>query len=141
MRRHCWSVRSRSWPPIHELWTVQGAAEAHDSGPQRGRPRRWSVDRQRNPNGSRAAAREEEAQRLLLATLDSSGGLRERRIRGASSTGVISPELHDELIAGGMTRSEVNQLEREVRSKPGLTARSSPRCAGASPSIHSMRKG
>jgi hypothetical protein len=121
----------------------KGAAEAHDSvAATRQAAAMVSLIDSAIANGSRAASREEEAQHLLLVALDNAGRPGGKtRSPGAASIDAVSPELRDELIAGGMTRGEVNQLERALRANPGLAARERAALRGRLAVDSSMRKG
>ena len=121
----------------------KGAAAAHDSVAAAGQAEAMVllID-SAIASGSEAASRVEEAQRLLLAVLDSGGRPGgNARPRAASSSGVISPELRDELITGGMTRGEVDHLERELRASPGVAARELAAVRGQLAVDSSMRSG
>ena len=121
----------------------KGAAAAHDSVAAAGQAEAMVplID-SAIASGSEAASREVEAQRLLLAVLDSAGRTGgNARPRAPSSTGVISPQLRDELIAGGMTRGEVDHLERELRASPGVAAQQLAAVRGQLAVDSSMRRG
>ena len=71
-------------------------------------------------SGSQAETQHEETQRLLLAPFDSAartGSHGEARTSSSPVvTGDISPQLRDELVAGGMTKGDIDALVRERRA-------------------------